>query len=278
MQQTPPSLISQCVAEFIGTFILVFLGDSAIAVAVFAGAYDLTGVALMWGMGVVLGVYVVGAISGAHLNPAVSVAMVTLGKLPAGRLAPYAISQVAGAFMAAVTIYLGWSGMFAATAARESLEVGAAGSQKLMMIFSCFYPNPAMFGTDQAAFARVSTGSAFLLEVVMTALLVIVILAVTNVRSPLAPKSNLAPFFIGLTVMSMIGIGAPATMTAINPARDFGPRLFGWLVGYGNIAFPGPRGNEWWLYIVAPIIGALVGVLIYQKGVNRFLSGNGSAS
>lgn len=278
MQQNPPSLISQCLAEFIGTFILVFLGNTAIAVAVFAGAYDLTGVALMWGMGVVLAAYVVGAISGAHLNPAVSVAMVALGKMPAGRLAPYAISQVAGAFTAAATIYLGWSGMFAAAAAKESLEVGAAGSQKLMMIFSCFYPNPAMFGTDQAAFARISTGSAFLLEVVMTGLLVMVILAVTNERNPLAPKSNLAPYFIGLTVMTMVGIGAPATMTAINPARDFGPRLFGWLIGYGNIAFPGPRGNEWWLYIVAPIIGALVGALIYQKGVNRFLGGNGNAS
>ena len=276
MQQNPPSLISQCMAEFIGTFILVFLGNTAIAVAVFAGAYDLAGVALMWGMGVVLAVYVVGAISGAHLNPAVSVAMAALGKMPAGRLAPYAISQVAGAFTAAVTIYLGWSGMFAATAAKEGLEVGAAGSQKLMMIFSCFYPNPAMFGTDQAAFARVSTGSAFLLEGVMTALLVIVILAVTNERNSLAPKSNLAPYFIGLAVMTMIGIGAPATMTAINPARDFGPRLFGWLIGYGGIAFPGPRGNEWWLYIVAPIIGALLGALIYQKGVNRFLSENGS--
>ena len=276
MQQNPPSLISQCMAEFIGTFILVFLGDTAIAVAVFAGAYDLAGVALMWGMGVVLAVYVVGAISGAHLNPAVSVAMAALGKMPAGRLAPYAISQVAGAFTAAVTIYLGWSGMFAAAAAKEGLEVGAAGSQKLMMIFACFYPNPAMFGTDQAAFARVSTGSAFLLEVVMTALLVIVILAVTNERNSLAPKSNLAPYFIGLAVMTMIGIGAPATMTAINPARDFGPRLFGWLIGYGDIAFPGPRGNEWWLYIVAPIIGALLGALIYQKGVNRFLSENGS--
>ena len=276
MQQNPPSLISQCMAEFIGTFILVFLGNTAIAVAVFAGAYDLAGVALMWGMGVVLAVYVVGAISGAHLNPAVSMAMAALGKMPAGRLAPYAISQVAGAFTAAVTIYLGWSGMFAAAAAKEGLEVGAAGSQKLMMIFSCFYPNPAMFGTDQAAFARVSTGSAFLLEVVMTALLVIVILAVTNERNSLAPKSNLAPYFIGLTVMTMVGIGAPATMTSINPARDFGPRLFGWLIGYGDIAFPGPRGNEWWLYIVAPIIGALLGALIYQKGVNRFLSENGS--
>ena len=75
MELDRPSLLGQCSAEFIGTFVLVLLGDTAVAVAVFTGGYDLAGVALMWGVGVALGVYIAAGVSGAHLNPAVSIAL-----------------------------------------------------------------------------------------------------------------------------------------------------------------------------------------------------------
>jgi glycerol uptake facilitator protein len=276
MAKNSASLLGMCLGEFLGTFLLVFLGNMAVAVAVFAGGYDLTGVALMWGMGVMLGVYIAGAASGGHINPAVTVTLWALKRFPGGQVVPYIFSQVAGAFVAAAAIYLCWSGNWVPAAEKMGIEVGGEGSQKLMMIFSCFYPNPAAFGTDAAGLARVGTGSAFLAEVIMTAILLMAVLALTSDRSPIAPKSNLAPFFIGLTVFAMVGIGGPATMTAINPARDFGPRLFGAVLGYGDIAFPGPQGHEWWLYIVAPIVGGLLGGLIYQKGVNRFLSASSS--
>ncbi len=278
MELRRPSLLGECSAEFIGTYILVLLGDTAVTVAVFAGGYDLAGVAMMWGVGVALGVYVAAGVSGAHLNPAVSVALAAWRKFPVRKLFPFILSQVAGAFTAALTIYLCWRGMWEPTATRLGVSVGEPGSQKLMMVFSCFYPNPGMVGVGPEHWAKVTTGAAFLTEAVLTAILVLAILALIDDRNPAAPKSNLAPFFIGLTVMGLIAIGAPLTMVAINPARDFGPRLFAYLVGYGSIAFPGPRGHEWWLYIVAPMTGALLGGLVYEAGLRRFLPASKNAS
>ena len=273
MAQNSPSWLGHAVAEFIGTFLLVFIGDMAIAAAVLGGAYDLTGVALMWGMAVVFAIYIVGAISGAHLNPAVTLAMASLGKLPWGKVPTYIGAQVAGAFMAALGVYICWESAIEVAVKKLGVEIGAPGTQKLAMIFACYYPNPAMFGTKESALAQMGTGSAFLAEVLMTAILVMVILAVLNEKNSMAPKSNMAPLFIGLTVMAMVGIGAPATMTAINPARDFGPRLFSLFVGFGKIAFPGPQGHEFWLYIIGPITGGWLGGQIYQKAVVRFLGG-----
>ena len=177
------------------------------------------------------------------------------------------------AFMAALAVYTCWESAIEAAVTKMGVEIGAPGTQKLAMIFACYYPNPAMFGTKKSALAQVGTGSAFMAEVLMTAVLVMVILAVLNEKNSLAPKSNMAPLFIGLTVMAMVGIGGAATMTAINPARDFGPRLFSLFVGFGKIAFPGPQGHEFWLYIIGPIIGGLLGGQIYQKAIVRFLGG-----
>ena len=106
----------------------------------------------------------------------------------------------------------------------------------------------------------------------MTMLLLIAILALIDEFNPQSPRSNLSPFFIGIAVAAMVAIGGPLTMTALNPARDFGPRLFGYLAGWGHVAIPGPRGNEWWLYILAPTIGGLLGGAIYAAGFGRWLA------
>ena len=255
--------LKECLAEVIGTFILIFIGNMTVAMAVHTGGMNLWGVASMWGLAVVLAVYAVGPISGAHLNPAVTISMALFRGLGWQKVLPYIFSQVTGAFLASALIWTLWSGFWVPLAAKLGVTIGGAGSQQIMSVFSCFYPNPGI-GTDAAAWAKVSTGTAIGVEVVLTGILVFMILALTEDRHEGAPKSNLVPWFVGLTVTALVGIGAPLTMAALNPARDLGPRLFSYLIGFGEIAFPGPRGNEWWLFIVAPIAGAVVGGLVYE--------------
>jgi glycerol uptake facilitator protein len=271
------SLPGQCLAEFLGTFIVILVGNGAVAAAVMTGAIDNWGVAVMWGLAVTFGIYVAGPVSGAHFNPAVTITMAVFRGFPVRRVVPYIASQIAGAFTGAACVYLMWSGYWPRAIEKLGVEVGAAGSQKLMMIFSCFYPNPGGIGVDASAMATVSTASAFFIEALLTMFLLLMIFALTEPDNPGLPQAGLGPIFIGLTVTAIVGIGGPLTMDAVNPVRDFGPRLFSYVIGFGEIAFPGPRGNEWWLYILAPIIGGLIGAAVYRYLVRRYLPPSASA-
>ena len=98
MKRLQGSLMGECLGEFIGTFVLILIGDGAVAVAVFTNAFDLTGVALLWGLAVLLAIYISGGVSGAHLNPAVTACFAALRKFPGRKIVPYVLAQVAGAF------------------------------------------------------------------------------------------------------------------------------------------------------------------------------------
>ena len=251
--------------------LLILIGDGTTAIAVFTGALDLTGVALVWGLAVALAVYITGGVSGAHINPAVTITLATFRDFPWRKVAPYILAQIAGGFAGALIVWAMWLGFWNPAAHKMGVAVGQPGSQRLMMVFSCFYPNPGSVGIGSENFAKVSGGIAFLVEAVLTAFLLAAILALVDNRNSVAPGSNLAGLFIGLTVTIIVAIGSPLTMDAVNPARDFGPRLFGYVLGYGRIAFPGPRGNEWWIYILAPIVGGLAGGVIYDASIRPFL-------
>ncbi|MFL6273642.1 MAG: MIP/aquaporin family protein [Blastocatellia bacterium] len=264
-------LAGACLGEFFGTFVVILVGDGAVAAAVFTGALDGWAVAVMWGLAVTFAIYVASPVSEAHFNPAVTLTMALFRGFPAKRILPYIFSQIAGAFTASACVYWLWHGFWQPTAEKLGVEIGGPGSQKLMAVFSCFYPNPGGIGVDAAALAKVSTSSAFFVEVVLTAFLMMMIFALTEPDKPGLPEAGLGPVFIGLTVTAIVGLGGALTMDAVNPVRDFGPRLFAYAAGFGKIAFPGPRGNEWWLYIVAPIVGGPLGAAAYRYLICRFL-------
>src|SRR6185503_16566409 len=118
------SLAGQCLAEFVGTFIVILIGDGAVAAAVMTNQLDGWGVAMMWGLAVTFGIYVAGPVSGAHFNPAVTITMAVFRDFPRSRIVPYIISQIAGAFVGAACVYALWSGFWAATAEKLGVEIG----------------------------------------------------------------------------------------------------------------------------------------------------------
>jgi glycerol uptake facilitator protein len=130
------------------------------------------------------------------------------------------------------------------------------------MVFGEYFPNPAMFGTDEAARALISPWQAAWVEGFGTAVLVLVIFALTTPKNCDAPSANLVPCFIGFTVAVLISLFAPITQAGWNPARDFGPRVVAYLLGWGTIAIPGPA-NGFWAYIVGPLIGGPLGGLAW---------------
>ncbi|OYD06698.1 MIP/aquaporin family protein [Paludifilum halophilum] len=253
-------LWGECLSEFVGTFILIFVGCGAVAGMVLNGAeYSQWDLSFVWGLAVAMAIYVTGAVSGTHINPAVTVTMAVFRGFPWKNVIPYITAQVAGAFTGAGVVYGLYQGAFARFEQAESVVRGTEESVTTAGIFSTY---PASFLTNV---------NAFFVEFAITALLLIVILAVVDERNPPLPALNhLGPLVIGLTV-AMIG-GSFGTLTgfALNPARDFGPKLFAWLAGWDAMALPGPGGYAW-VPIVGPILGGLFGALVYDGLIRRYL-------
>jgi len=261
-----PSAIRIYSAEVVGTFLLVLFGTGSVAAAVVTGAQvGVWQVAVVWGFGVSLAIYATAAISGAHLNPAVSLAMAVFraDEFPRRRLLPYWGAQLLGAMLAGLLVLAVFGSFIERFEAERGLERGAAGSQASAMVFGEYFPNPAVFGTDAAAFELVSPLAAAGVEALGTAILVFLIFVLVDHRNAARPGASLAPFFIGFTVAVLISLFAPITQGAWNPARDFGPRVIAYLAGWDSIAIPGPR-NGFWVYLIGPLVGGLTGAAIYE--------------
>ena len=253
-----------CVGEFVGTFLLVFFGCGSVAAAVLTGAQvGIFQVAIVWGLGIATAIYVTGSLSGAHLNPAVSCALAATGRFPAERIFGYIAMQFAGAFCAAAVLHGLFAGQLVAFEAANGIVRGTAGSEASAMSFGEYFPNPGGKPFTDEIRARVSHLGAFGVEVVGTAVLVLVILCVTDERNEARPR-ELTAVTIGLTVMLLISLLAPLTQACFNPARDLAPRVWSALAGWGAVPF---TANGWgWLsvYVLAPLVGGQVGALVYR--------------
>ena len=264
------SLLNACMAETLGTFILVLFGIGSVAAAVYTGAQvGLWQVAAVWGFGVTIAIYVSGAVSGAHLNPAVSLAFAIFRRdqFPVNRLIAYWGSQLLGAVLAGIAVLILFNPFIDQFEFDNGIVRGAEGSEKSAMAFGEYFPNPAMFDT-----LTVSPIHAFAVEAFGTAILAMVIFALTERRNAGVPTKGMVPFFIGFTVAALISLFAPITQAGWNPARDFGPRIVAALAGWGDIAIPGPEGG-FWVYILGPLVGAPIGALIYKLVIETGLPG-----
>ena len=246
--------------EFAGTFLLVFFGVGAVNAAVVSGAHvGLWQVAAVWAVGVALGIYASASLSGGHINPAITAVAAIYDRFPLGRVGPYWLAQGFGAACASLVLY----GLFAEAIIeferQRGLLRGGPDSELSAMVFGEYFPNPAMYGTAEEAWRVVSLKSAFIAEMVGTALLAFLVGTVTSDRNPAKPSPAMAAVVIGLGVAAIISVVAPLTQAALNPARDFGPRLVSYFLGWGDIAIPGPRGGWFIVYIAGPVVGAVIG-------------------
>lgn len=245
----------EALAEFLGTCVLLLFGAGVVAQYLLshgtAGNY--LSINVSWGLGVTFGCYVAGGVSGAHLNPAVTLAFAVFRGFPWRKVAPYVIAQVAGAFVASAIVFLTYHEAFAAFDGGVRQVLGDQGTA-------------AIFATYPRPFLSTFPGG-FIDQVVGTAILMGAIFAISDARN-VPPPAGLAPFVVGLLV---IAIGAAFGFNsgyAINPARDFGPRLFTAMAGWGAEVFR--AGNYWWwVPIVAPCIGALLGGWAYDALVGK---------
>jgi len=263
-------------AECFGTFLLVFLGCGSVHAAVLMGAQSgIWQVAVVWGLAIMLSIFAIDSISGAHINPAMTIAFAVWGKHPWNLVLPYVLAQLIGAFLAAAMLYFLFFGFIEAKEKEKGVVRGEPGSIVTAMCYGEYYPNPGSIASANGPYDEIAHGelkkrfghsAACLAEFVGTAILACVVFALIDDRNSARPMSNLAPVFIGLTVSALISVIAPLTQAGFNPARDFGPRMFAFFAGWRNVAFPGLTDLSWLtVYILSPITGAIAGGGFYQS-------------
>lgn len=263
-----PSMMTAAAGELVGTFILVFFGVGAVQAAVATGAQaGLWQVAVVWAIGVSLAIYATAAYSGAHINPAITLVAVVYDRMSIPLGIVYMIAQLIGAMLAALVLYAMFSEAILEFERQRGLLRGGPGSELSAMMFGEYFPNPAVFGTDETAWRVVSEKRAFIAEMVGTAVLAFMVGALTSEKNMARPPAGITAIIIGLTVAGIISIVAPLTQAALNPARDLGPRIVSFYLGWGEIAIPGPRGGWLTVYVLAPFLGALIG-----GGIQRLLA------
>ncbi len=255
MAQQSQGTAREALAEFLGTCVLILFGAGVVAQFLLsgAGAGSYLAINMAWGLGVTMGCYVAGGVSGAPLNPAVTLALAVHRGFPWRKVLPYTVAQTAGAFVAALIVFVTYHEAFAAFDGGVRQVLGPQGTAGIFAT----YPQP---------FLSTFPGG-FIDQIVGTAILMGVIFAIADARN-VPPPAGLAPFVVGLLV---VGIGAAFGFNsgyAINPARDFGPRLFTAVAGWGADVFRAGH-HWWWVPIVAPPIGAVSGGWVYDALIGK---------
>ncbi|MCE2574290.1 MIP/aquaporin family protein [Komagataeibacter sp. FNDCR2] len=248
-------LISECIA----VMIIVMIGDS---VAAMYTLYDPSpykfsywGVCIVWGLGVTIAIYITGSVSGTHANPAVSVALALYRGFSWRKVPAYCAAQVVGGMIGAALVYTLYQPVidhYNLVQGLSRTDGGAAG---------VFFTHPG---------ENITPLHALVDETILTALLLFGIFAITCEYNTVAPQANSSALIIGLLVASIGACAGYLEAWAINPARDFGPRVFCYLMGWGHSAFPSP-GGFWWVPVVGPLCGGVIGAGCYQFLIRPFI-------
>jgi len=258
-EQSSQNLLGELISESVAMFIIIAFGDSVAAMyslyspSPYQQAY--WGVCVAWGLAVSLAIYATGSVSGCHANPAVTLALALYRKFSWKKVLPYCVAQVIGAFLGAGIVYMLFSPVINHFNAAQHLTRAGGGAAGV------FFTHPGLAITPMHAFGD---------EIVLTGFLIFGIFAITEKFNEVAPGANAGALMIGLLVALIGASMGYLEAWAINPARDLGPRLFCFWAGWGSSAFPSPD-HYWWIPLVAPLLGGVLGGGAYQLLIWRHL-------
>jgi glycerol uptake facilitator protein len=249
----------ELIAEAVAMLIIIAIGDS---VAAMYSLYDPSpyqqaywGVCIAWGLAVTIAIYTTASISGCHANPAVTLALACFRKFSWSKVLPYCMAQVFGGFLGAGIVYVLFNPVIDQFNTAHHLTRAAGGAAGV------FFTHPGLAITPMHAFHD---------EIILTAFLVFGIFAITEQYNEMAPGANSGALIIGFLVATIGASMGYLEAWAINPARDLGPRLFCFIAGWGSSALPSPD-SYWWIPILGPLIGGVVGGAAYQLLIHPFL-------
>ncbi len=245
---TKTTLPGELLAEFLGTMILILFGNGVVAMDVLFNKGGFTNITIAWGLGVTMGIYIAGKTTGAHLNPAVTLTVAVFRGFSWKKVLPYMLVQTAGAFVAAAIVFWNYHPQFL------KIDPGLDHTAGIFTTFPAF-PQQPMAG--------------FLDQTIGTALLLLLIFAITDERNT-PPGANMTPLMVGLVVV-VIGMAFGGMHGyAINPARDFGPRLLTVAAGFKNNGLTDGAAT-FWVPIVGPLLGGLIGGGVYDALIRKHL-------
>jgi glycerol uptake facilitator protein len=251
--------MGELISEAVAMFLIIALGDSVAAMYSLYSpnpyAGDYWGVCIAWGAAVTIAIYTTASVSGCHANPAVTLALAVYRKFSWRKVLPYCAAQTVGGFLGAGVVYVLFSPVIDHFNAINHLTRAGGGAAGV------FFTHPGLAVTPMHALGD---------EVILTAFLIFGIFAVTEQYNEQAPGANFGAVIIGLIVAVIGAAMGFLEAWAINPARDFGPRLFCFFTGWGSSALPSPE-NYWWIPIVGPLLGGVVGGAAYQLLIHPFL-------
>lgn len=253
------TFLGELISEAVAVGIIIAIGDS---VAAMYSLYDPSpyqqsywGVCIVWGLAVTLAIYTTGSVSGCHANPAVTLALAMYRKFSWSKVLPYFGAQIVGGFIGAAIVYALYAPVIDLFNTTHHLERAGGGSAGV------FFTHPGL---------AVTPTHAFLDEIVLTAILIFGIFAITEKYNEQAPGANSGALIIGFLVAIIGASMGYLEAWALNPARDFGPRLFCFFAGWGGAAFPSPQ-SYWWVPIAGPLVGGALGGAAYQVLIHQFL-------
>jgi glycerol uptake facilitator protein len=256
-----PTVFRKSLAEFIGTFMLVFFGCGSVHTAVLCDAQvGIWQIAIVWGLVIAFAIFITGTVSGGHLNPAMTLAFAVRRGLPWREVGPYWAGQFTGAFCAAALLFVLFQ---PALKAKEDSLGTMRGQPESVATAKCY---------GEYYSAEIPQSTAFFFFLFGTMILALVVFSLIDHRNHARPAAHMTPLFIGLTISMLISVIAPLTQAGFNPARDFGARLFAFFAGWGSVAIPGPNGIGFLtVYIIAPCCGSILGGTLYDWAIRPAL-------